>query len=334
MACFFSTRFGLTAPALTIRLAAPDAPGAQGFAYGGGVIHLEQYRRSTTTTEVRGGTVTVGADELGFVGVIAHEYVHALQIQIDNDTWAPSWIHEGTAWYLDALHDQVSGNHDFFKSRPHLLWFARGWRGSLREMESPDWWHAGVGFLAIERLVERSGEASLFDFYRQLAAASDWQVAFESSFGLTAEEFYRDFESWRAEAVPPWSYFSGVVVGPDGNPAQGVFIGAVRSLPGSLASATDSWVVPIGVSGDEGMFRTSAEPGLTVLIVGTEACGDVGFVSNEGGLTRDPGAARRYTIELEGVSGINVRLPRSPEDLCAPEDAYTWNPIRAMGWRD
>ena len=332
VACFFSTHFGLVAPPLTIRLAASDAPGARGFAYGGGVIHLQQDRRPTTVTEVRGGTVTMEPDELGFVRVIAHEYVHALQFQIDNADWAPLWIQEGAAWYLDALHDRVSGRHDYFKSRPYLWWIARDWSGSLRSMEQLDW-HAGVGFLAVERLVERAGEESLFDFYRQLANDPDWKSAFEATFGLAVDEFYRDFESWRAEAVPPWAFFSGVVSGPDGNPVRGVRVSAFRSLPGSLVSATDAWIVPVGVSQDDGTFRTIAEPGLTVLVVATEACGEVAFVDSEGGLTRDPDAAHQHVIELEGVSGIEVRLPRTPETLCAPEDADSWDPIDAMGWR-
>ena len=81
-----------------------------------------------------------------------------------------------------------------------------------------------------------------------------------------------------------------------------------------------------------------ADPGPTVLKLAIE-CDEgkpleVGFVDEAGGLTRDPDEARRYVVGLEGVSGIEIRLPRTPEELCAllQKHRQTWVASLAIGW--
>ena len=67
-----------------------------------------------------------------------------------------------------------------------------------------------LGIEAVELLVQRAGVRSLFDFWRNLApkmigpnedwvSRLDWHQAFEQAFGLTAVDFYADFEKWRHE---------------------------------------------------------------------------------------------------------------------------------------
>lgn len=332
IAVFFAIRHELIAPPLTIRLAPADDPGALGFAYGEGVIHLQQDQSPAVTTEQMGGSVTFESPELAFLGPMAHEYVHALQEQLGG-VGGPLWISEGMAWYLDSVYRQASDAPDFFKTRDYLWWQARAATDSLRSMERENW-HWGIGYLAVERLVERSGEAALFDFYRNLATASTWQEAFQDTFGLAPDDFYEDFAAWRAAEVPPPSWYSGVVLDPDGNPAAGVYVGALRSVPGSMDADSRDWITRTGVTGAGGAFRMPADPGLAVLVIGTRDCGDVGFLHTDGSVTRDPEAARRYTIELEGVSDIEVRLPGTPAELCTPEEALTWSPRRTIGWTE
>lgn len=332
IAVFFALRHELIAPPLTIRLTTADAPEALGFAYGQGVIHLQQNRSPEVTTEQMGGSVTFGTPELAFLGPMAHEYVHALQEQLGG-SGEPLWIAEGMAWYFDALHNQASDAPEFFKTRDYLWWQAREATDSLRSMER-DNWHWGVGYLAVERLVARSGEASLFDFYRNLATAPTWQEAFQETFGLTPDDFYEEFAAWRATEVPPPSWYSGVVLDPDGNPAPGIYVGALRSVPGSMDDHSEDWIINTGVTGAEGTFRMPADPGLAVLVIGTRNCGDVGFLHTDGSVTRDPEAARRYTIELEGVSDIEVRLPSTAGALCTPEEALRWSARQAIGWTE
>ena len=374
VATFYANRFGLVSGDLTIHLTTRDAPEDVGFAYGSGVLSLRQHRIEPVVVEQEGGSVTWEAEELAFLTPLAHEYVHALQ-ETTGILDGPLWIQEGMAWYLDALHEQaqdvppvVVGEPDdpavfdaqarhFFKSREYLWWQARKSTVPLRDMESGQW-HWGVGYLAVEQLVARASEDALFDFYRLLPAASSWQEAFSSTFGLTVEAFYEEFAAWRAVEVPPPSYWSGVILGPDGDPVQdvplrwapsvgagvegfqGVTVRALRSVVGDMDAWTTAPVVRAGWAREEGgTFRMPADPGLTVLKLDIE-CDEgqpleVGFVDEAGGLTRDPDEARQYVIGLEGVSGIEVRLPRTPEELCVllnEKRGRTWHASRAIGW--
>lgn len=374
VATFYANRYGLVSEDLTIRLTTRDAPEDIGFAYGGGTLYLRQHRIEPTVVDQEGGSVTTVAEELAFLAPLAHEYVHALQ-ETTGVLDGPLWIQEGMAWYLDALHEQaqdvppvVVGEVDdpavfdaqarhFFKSREYLWWQARKSTVPLRDMESGQW-HWGVGYLAIEQLVARAGEDALFDFYRLLPAASSWQEAFSDAFGLTADAFYEEFAAWRAVEVPPPSYWSGVILGPDGDPVQdvplrwapsvaagvegfqGVTVRARRSVVGDMDTWTTAPVTRAGWAREEsGTFRMPADPGLTVLTLAIE-CDEgqpleVGFVDEAGELTRDPDEARRYVIGLEGVSGIEIRLPRTPEELCAllqEKRGREWIANRAIGW--
>ena len=55
-----------------------------------------------------------------------------------------------------------------------------------------------LGMLAWERLVEKAGDFSLLGYYRNRALHANPEAAFEATFGLTLEEFYEEFEAWRA----------------------------------------------------------------------------------------------------------------------------------------
>ena len=59
--------------------------------------------------------------------------------------------------------------------------------------------------LAGVRLAEHAGEASLFEYYRQLPASVSWEEAFGAAFGMSAADFHEAFEAYRAEAAPPGS---------------------------------------------------------------------------------------------------------------------------------
>ena len=55
-----------------------------------------------------------------------------------------------------------------------------------------------LGFLAVDWLLERTGDPAVFEYYRVLPSSSSWQAAFEQAFGLTINEFYEQFEAYRA----------------------------------------------------------------------------------------------------------------------------------------
>ena len=332
---FFRDRYGLVAPDLEFRLSTRDAPEDVGFAYGQGTIHLRQYRMEPIVTELVGGTLTRSVPEFNFLGPLAHEYVHALQ-DMGGSLAGPLWISEGMAWYLDALHDRTKEEPDRFKSREELLWEARGWTATLPMMETLNWWHNGVGYLAIERLVELSSEESLFDFYRNLGSGSDsWQEAFADAFGMAVDSFYEDFAAWRAREAPPQSFFSGVVVDPDGNPVEGIWVTAARTWsinPENGERTFSSW---IELSRDDGTFDVRARPSPeSVIFLITPECSDIGLLAEDGSLTQNGAEARRFAIDMEGVSNITIVLPGTREALCTPETAHSWHAFSALGWID
>ncbi|MCY3655860.1 MAG: hypothetical protein OXG95_04510 [Chloroflexi bacterium] len=43
-----------------------------------------------------------------------------------------------------------------------------------------------------------AGDPAIFDYYRRLPEATSRGEAFEGAFGLTIEEFYEQFEAYRA----------------------------------------------------------------------------------------------------------------------------------------
>ena len=47
-------------------------------------------------------------------------------------------------------------------------------------------------------LVERAGEPAVFEYYRLLPPLPSVDAAFEQAFGLTLEDFYEQFEAYRA----------------------------------------------------------------------------------------------------------------------------------------
>ena len=71
------------------------------------------------------------------------------------------------------------------------------------------WDARAVGFLAMQWLVERAGEAALLDYYRLLPASDSWEQAFEGAFGIATDDFYTAFEAYRAEVAPPLPHLAG-----------------------------------------------------------------------------------------------------------------------------
>ncbi|MXY79220.1 MAG: hypothetical protein F4Y94_05950 [Chloroflexi bacterium] len=150
--------------------------------------------------------------------IVAHEYFHTLQYDLSAGGYAdaPAWIVEGSAVYAALVHVGVSDPATSIRSalderadievpliRRHTL-------PSLDKItEFADFWalpsNLGytLGFLAVDRLVQRAGEQSMLDFFAALPGARRWQEAFESAFGLTADDFYGEFEAYRAMIAPP-----------------------------------------------------------------------------------------------------------------------------------
>ena len=159
------------------------------------------------------------ADSLG-----AHHFEEVLERVAPADVltpWLPEYEHPGPYWlrlaarayathaYREALGieplEQVRSAQaaiarstseplNSFADYPPLPWFP-----SLDQVAN------ALSFLAGDWLVARAGEPAIFEYYRLLGSTDSWQEAFAGAFGVTIDDFYREFAAHRAAngAVAP-----------------------------------------------------------------------------------------------------------------------------------
>ena len=166
-------------------------------------------------------------------GTLAHEYYHVLQFHLRQEGpgagSSPAWITEGAATYAQDLYERAQSGGTAEAVHVGRWRHSLGVARPLRELESngvfreePESWAYSFGALAVEWL---SGHAEAgpdgefgpedvgwtdrldddgahLDYYRLLASGADWQEAFAIAFGLSPDEFYAEFEAYRAELGP------------------------------------------------------------------------------------------------------------------------------------
>ena len=128
-------------------------------------------------------------------------------------TW-PAWLAEGFAEVLShlALHNQ--GYKTYYISRKKYIQQATAANVSLaRTVDHPTQVSPKertciykCGALATELLISRFGFQKVFDYARNLQPErhrDEWEYSFEETFGLTSQEFYRQFEEHREAGFPP-----------------------------------------------------------------------------------------------------------------------------------
>ena len=124
-------------------------------------------------------------------------------------TRGPAWL--DAAWrYLESRYLDVAGHEVYENSRGIDLSLARGIATPLSSMTTRDGFYGqahaearGVAVLAIEWLTERVGDPAIFDYYRRLPDSASWEEAFEAAFGIAVDDFYVEFEAYRARVAPP-----------------------------------------------------------------------------------------------------------------------------------
>ena len=155
--------------------------------------------------------------------ISAHEILHALQhdlagVKGGSDDHSipetgPRWLTEGIAEFLayQALSAADVLSYDTKRNSTDPWGFVK--RGEyvdkpLSELETMVGIRAARGstysyfLLAAELLASRTGQSSLIHYYTLLPPGTTWQEAFETTFGMTVEEFYVLFEEHRAAGFP------------------------------------------------------------------------------------------------------------------------------------
>ena len=163
------------------------------------------------------------------IHAMAHEYVHALQAQLQGLLDAPRWILEGVADYFDTSYGDATG---WSPRQTRVGWTITNARASQdplqiieQGMRTVDGHHLAVGILATDYLASNVGEDALWDLHRRLANSS-WPSAFEGAFGMPLDDFYEAFKVHRELVAPSLPQIQGSVLGPAGQPLESVHVWA------------------------------------------------------------------------------------------------------------
>ncbi len=147
--------------------------------------------------------------------ILIHEYYHEVQrffrgspfIQ-DGPTRVPqigpAWLIEGSAEFFGYRVADTHGFTSYADARQAAVTASRK-LGTLDSYESHGAFSADaprgaykLGLLASEFLATRYGLDNLtVKYWRNATASAEWNTAFKDAFGLSVEEFYREFEGFR-----------------------------------------------------------------------------------------------------------------------------------------
>ena len=164
-------------------------------------------------------------DRRRLLHVIAHEHYHAIQTLgiVGSDGIrhiGPEWLIEGSAryveaWTLDQAGEPLEGQLTDYRKTADIA-RVKGFTGSLRSIApfagffSPDRTELEIlaayslGRLAAELLADNyGGLEAVTQFYRAIDEDTTWQEAFEDTFGISVDDFYTEFEEYRAEITKP-----------------------------------------------------------------------------------------------------------------------------------
>ena len=117
-----------------------------------------------------------------------------------------AWLTRGLLRYVEAVSREAAGIETLPDSRNRGIAFGAHAGQPLRNMETSADFAAvearvahALSFLAADRLVQRAGERSIFEYYRLLPTSGSWEEAFQGAFGITVDDFYAAFEAYRAD---------------------------------------------------------------------------------------------------------------------------------------
>ncbi len=285
---------------------------------------IEGYEHAGPICGVRSVSLYISLEPVcGRPAVFAHEYFHYLQGAtapghlLPNygegySTQGPWWLTEGAAVYNSLSYTVARGIESYHVERDRMIRKAAQSTSSLADLElAQDFFNDSgayeVGFLAVEWLARHSSDASILRYYELLLQHDTWQAAFENAFGITVDEFYESFEEHRSSILPTRYRIAGVVLGPAGEPLEGIGIWAWQG------EADNSGFDRTGPGGEFDISVPDGSFTLDIYAAGP-GCSFVGWYDGNS-ITASYDEAVRVTVDGESVGGIEIRLPAHPDDL-------------------
>ena len=128
---------------------------------------------------------------------------------------SPEWELEGQANYWDTLFSAKDDGTIYEDARSR--WVAAAALASAPALDDPGLANTDhpadeyqLGALAAEMLASIAGKHAIRDWYTAMVAAYDdtqdseiaEQRGFQETYGMTLDEFYRQFAAWRADGFP------------------------------------------------------------------------------------------------------------------------------------
>jgi hypothetical protein len=183
----------------------------------------ERLPQTVAEASYRGIVINTGAppwkdlDAAGRLRVVAHEFVHVIQLEhagldIAEQTFGgsnvsappagPFWLLEGSAEVVSWLVLQELTLGSYADALPDYAARSKGGSDDLQRLEAffgfAQAGPAGVGMsvLATDYLLRSRSLGELFDFWTQVGRGAAWQTAFTRSFGLPPDYFYQAFEEY------------------------------------------------------------------------------------------------------------------------------------------
>ncbi len=273
---YFARRFGLGVPGLTVRF--------------GDVSIKSSGAYANDTVALRPGCEVI---------CLAHEYAHAIQDRLGGFAGPnPAWIYEGVANRWSSQYDEVAGGQSYADTlRGRVVRFSRDADALLQRMETyGEQLSYQVGEMAIDWLVGRAGEDALIRYFSRRPLHEDWQDLFLEAFGITASAFYERFEDYRREIAPPFPRVSGVVVGPQGRPVEGVTL-LYRDFAGRDMYTFVAW------TDVEGAFEGPVATGSFRLSLEFDDC-SLGWSSTDGRIELLGENTARLEVGQAGLEGL------------------------------
>ena len=230
---------------------------------------------------------------------------------------SPDWMLEGMATYFQRNFLQSIEEGILATISEAMLS-----QDSLRSKETRGYWNINysVSSLAVHQLVLLAGEEALFNFYSSLKGSTSWQSSFKETFGITVDEFYKNFASYRADVAPPLPEIRGLVFDPDGNRVPNFTVHISRLT----ADHREIYAGGFSMTDTHGRFMIPIRSGQYVLGVRHPDCGDAGFLDDSGSFTRSRDEARVFEVGDSNVPGVVINLPADPAQPCAYPDSRWW----------
>ena len=221
----------------------------------------------------------------------------------------PWWLTEGAAVYGEVLYEVSRGIASYGDRLEERINDAQRSTHRLAELETASNFFENtratyaLGFLAVVRLVQHSSDDALLKYYELLLEYDTWQGAFEGAFGISLDDFYASFEEYRAGVAPIVHSIRGTVLGPGGEPLEGIGIWAWRGQRDNSV-----W----GSTKPDGTFSIGVPDGSFALAVYAESEAgwtQLGWYDGAEGLVAEESHAAQIVIDGADVEGIEIRLP-------------------------